>query len=304
MSITCTPPFFLWGIRQGCPLRDSFESVDSGSLLQLERVFRPLRSLSVATAQKRVVDGLCILQPRSNRPNKLEELKGFDPMEACDGFGGREYIEACCNPCDANVYDPGSASSGSQRANLAGCYGCLQCVYDEMDLFTRWQRQILSRKGPFSEVSQLDELWRREDWEQGCLSGWQSKSWSILIRETLQEWDHPDLHSMERALQLAISGDAAIQIEGFPEGRIENNRWILPQHCSNCLKPLEKWKGRCPGCQSQQPPHPLRKRNLKGDRPYWPLVEFLPRESVVDLADRYFDQPPGERGSDMDGSPQ
>ncbi|MDG2467756.1 MAG: hypothetical protein P8M80_00625, partial [Pirellulaceae bacterium] len=103
----------------------------------------------------------------------------------------------------------------------------------------------------------------------------------------------PDLVDFGRALRASLQSEKEcpqslpIKVQFVPAGRIANRFWYLPQHCCSCKAVCEPWKGRCPVCQSSDPPLPPRKRHLRGDRPYWPLVRFLGSEGANNLVKKY-----------------
>ena len=283
-SKTETPLFLIWAILKSCSIKESFDfdNENGPDLLALERTFRPLRCLTEAKAEGRTSGDLCILQPKSQRPTELDAIKGFSASEILEGFGGDEFVQFHCHRCAANVYSVEQMDSveSCEFKGVAGCYGYLQSEYDENRLFSRWQARI---------DYQLYKVWERENLEaHGTLSILQRERLEKLLLDKNGGFVNSDAHSLYLALKACEETGDRLQIHVVPQSLIVDRNWIVPQHCSNCYLTLEKWKGSCPRCRSTAAPVSMRKRLLRGDRPYWPLVRFLGKVGTEQLANKYF----------------
>ena len=111
-----TPAFVRWAIERPCHLRE----IDSQRLPETTfRQLRSLREMSVAMAQDRFVDNVC-LHP-SARSDEPESALGFLMNEIVGLHGGLEIVQQTCRSCPANV--GAKTSRGSEL--IAGCYGWL-----------------------------------------------------------------------------------------------------------------------------------------------------------------------------------
>ncbi len=246
----------------------------------MERILRPLRSVAESTATDRVKDGLCILQPKSERPADIEELKGFSSTEILDSFGGEDFLSHCCGRCDANRYSAIETETRSDPLprQFAGCYGYLQGRYDEIELFEDWESFLRSPQGTkeLGEGFRLYRLWQSSEFGHRAEMGKSQRAGLLkLLNRFLSQSFNADLFSFARAIQSSLDGHYELTIRAIPAGKIIGRTWIVPEHCSNCIVEIERWKGQCPNCKSKEIPNPMRKRQLKGDRPYWPLYRFL-----------------------------
>jgi len=117
-----TPAFVRWTIERPCHLRE----IDSQRLPETTfRQLRSLRELSVAMAQDRFVDNVC-LHP-SARSDEPESALGFLMDEVVDLHGGLEIVQQTCRSCPANVGAKTSLGAKTSRGSelIAGCYGWL-----------------------------------------------------------------------------------------------------------------------------------------------------------------------------------
>lgn len=229
------------------------------------------------------------------------------------GFGGEAFLQNGCGQCPANVSQiqvDEKRSSEHPLRQFAGCYGYLASHYGEFDLFQAFRENLpglISQAEstnalpePVSQVEQqLETMWRTDRLEHGdCLSSDQLHMIHQLLEPILQNPStHQDLQSsgalsdvsgLKAAVDQALAGKYRIRIKVVPAGELAGQTWSIPQHCSNCHFSIPKWQGECPHCRSTSPPNSLRKRKLRGDRPYWPIVKFLGREAAIQLADQYF----------------
>src|SRR4051812_1220258 len=103
-----TPEFLVWAIERRCPLRQiaGFEDPE-----RAERHLRTLRAYSVAAANGRVFEGICVAA------DDPPELRGFRVEEALTLYGGLEAAAAACRDCPANALNQANPDS------LAGCFG-------------------------------------------------------------------------------------------------------------------------------------------------------------------------------------
>lgn len=300
-----TPLFLLWAIHHDCPVKQSLATPlsEPGDLLVLERTLRPLRSLALAQAEDRIHEDLCLRPPRTCTQHaaadfQWDQFKGFRISETLEAFGGEAFVATHCQGCPANVYrSVSSSTTDPDQRQYAGCYGYLQSSYPGCSLFEVWQSTVVQDPDSFHGHAdfQLDELWRTDDPGQPrYLASQQMEMLTCLIDDGGHgPFQHADLTSLAAALRLALDSGKRIQIDVIPESRIEDRHWIIPRHCSNCIRPAMDWRGVCPHCGSRQPPRPGRKRQLRGDRPYWPLVRFLGPEATRRVAAAYF-QPSGD----------
>lgn len=117
-----TPAFVRWAIERPCHLRE----IDSQRLPETTfRQLRSLREMSVAMAQDRFVDNVC-LHP-SARSDEPESALGFLMDEIVDLHGGLEIVQQTCRSCPANVGAKASLGAKTSRGSelIAGCYGWL-----------------------------------------------------------------------------------------------------------------------------------------------------------------------------------
>lgn len=309
-SPASTPLFLVWALSQSCPVKEPLESFQSSNvdLLRLERAFRPIRSLAIAESEDRIWNDICIMQSRNQLRGEVDHIKAFSIEEVLTNFGGEEFLKHHCSQCDCNVFDqPADSNEHSRQRQYAGCYGYLQSVYGEVKLFADWQAELDGWAGEeIQEINdikrgekndcrlekgcRLDRIWRTREPEQPRV--WSEEQKRLLLKLLTtgisEGINHPDLSSLAQALELSLRSGVAIQILVVPEAKIIDRQWIVPQHCSNCIHPLESWAGQCPICGSTSPPNSQRKRHLKGDRPYWPLVRFVGTEEATRIASDYF----------------
>ena len=299
-TVFSTPQFMLWAIRQDCAVKDSLTTPLSNpvDLLLLERTLRPLRCVSAGHLENRIVGDLCLMPSRessefSGENPPLDRLKGFSIAESLEGFGGEEFVSSHCPTCPANVFRSATPITDLERQRqYAGCYGYLQSIYNNVSLFDTWQNEVEknSSRWDCQPGFQLDQLWQTPDPQQPrFLNRFQRELLGKLLAATSDpKFLHSDLTSLAGALEYSCETETPIQIEVVPAGQIIDRNWVVPQHCSNCIRVLDSWDGKCPYCDTRCPPRPKRKRHLKGDRPYWPLVRFVGPEETRRIANEYF----------------
>ena len=282
-------------------MKDSLDCTagDHIDLLQLERTFRPLRSIADAHVENRVVDDICILQNRSETDHSLDEIKAFSAAETMEVFGGEDFLRHSCDSCIANVHTNQAAETLNKDSSLcarqfAGCYGYLQSTYDGWNLFQWWQEQLATDSANLEREpgTKLDEIWRHKNQEGVRYLPDRDAQLLLDLIQTIpkSQTTQTDWLSLKSALQYSLANETLLQIHVVPEAQIVDRNWIVPQHCSECIFPITKWNGNCPNCKTTMPPNSKRKRQLRGDRPYWQLTRFVGEEKAQALADRYFDQ--------------
>lgn len=291
-----TPRFLIWAIDVDCHVKSSLECTSDSptDLLILERTFRPLRSIALATTEDRKIDDLCIMQGRREPPEKIELVKGFSATESLSAFGGAEFLNAHCGPCPANLYRGIQEKNGLTDENqFAGCYGYLLSEYDGWDLFGWLQSQLDEHAPRWNRRTgfQLDEVWRADDEkEERVLKTEDMELLNELVSSIpASRKPHSDWASFAKALQYAIEYRKNILLHVVPESKIVDRNWIVPQHCSSCIHAISRWMGHCPHCGTKQAPVSMRKRQLRGDRPYWPITRFLGVSGAEQIAEKYFD---------------
>lgn len=318
---TNTPFFLVWAVVHSCDVRSEIEpdvaevspnSPDSPGayhdLLQLERLLRPLRELSLATHENRCHEGICILQHRDQQA-ALDSIMGFEVAEVTAAFGGFETLKKACLSCRANIpLHFTNESNSTPTPSFAGCFGCLQESYDGLPLFQQWQQALIARENGApgnngdsgnsgnSGPGQLCELWQRNLLASGqVLNRWQLSTLEWLLNDTHRHHEGvADTHRLESAIARCLQDELPLQVHTVPAGIIRHDprkgrRWIVPQHCSNCAATVESWPGECPACGSDAAPNPERKRFVRGNRPYWPLVRFLGIDAARSFAQSYFE---------------
>ncbi|MEC9093593.1 MAG: hypothetical protein VX438_12850 [Planctomycetota bacterium] len=292
--MTRTPLFLIWAINLDCSVREAFNTEEQ-DLLYLERILRPLRSLAMATREHRTIDDLCILQESTDSFQEIDQVKGFLASEILDSFGGEPFLDQNCRGCAANLYGPINGNQPCQatfKRQFAGCYGYCQSAYENLDLFAEWDLLLKSTAGikQFGPDFRLHHLWQTEELgSQGQLNTAQKNHFLQLLRWTeKQGLQNTDISSFATAIETAIQCNLEILVQLIPAGINDGIKWMLPQHCFNCIASLTHWTGQCPHCGSCATPNPPRKRNLRGDRPYFPIQNFLGAKKASEIARQYF----------------
>lgn len=277
-----TPEFVRWALAQACPLREFDKWQDPE---QVERRLRPLRSYSEAVEEGREFEGICISRTANSDLGSFDTAKGFRASEVLGAYGGREFLSGLCGECPAN------ALRGTMREPFAGCYGLL-----EFSRFDRFHEDLASaasnpglRAELVAEFSVTTPLWYGL-WMDSPLRPVQLDLLARLFGglAAASESYREQLGPFLTAAKIALETDLPLHLTLVPRGDYTATEWTLASHCKRCKAPWPTGSRQCAACGLPGPPEPIRRRKVRGERPYWRLAGFLGPANVEPFLMRYF----------------
>ncbi len=275
-----TPPFLRWSLEQPCALREDYD--DWREPERTERTLRNLRAYTDAALEDRIFEGLCV--DKNIDADNPQQACGVRVEEIFAGFGGQREVTDCCATCPANLpFRDGTKVVG-------GCFDMLTAA-DLGEDFERRAGLVLTNRSlrePFAaHFAATTRLWHGL-WLRSPLTTAQCRLLQTLFGAIQDNVPNPTaVNRFQAALATSLSRQLPLHVTPFPSGRVEGKQWIVDPHCAHCLVQRNSSGRHCPVCGHQAHPVPSRRRSVRGNRPYWPLVRFLGEEEAVRLLRRY-----------------
>ncbi len=273
-----TPEFLRWAIERPCPLRDHDDWQDPE---RTERQLRALREYGSAVLDNRIFEGVCVhADAQATTP---ETPRGFLADEILWSYGGEVQITSACGPCRANVL------SQSRPGALAGCYGWF--VAPDMDLPRAIERAVADLELESSIREQFlptQPTWYGL-WMDSPLRPGQVALLSRLIRGVADELTetNQDLDLLIQALETAMRFEFPLHVTLSPRGIADATSWTVASHCPRCKAEMPANVRACRVCGKTGHAAPPRRRNVRGQRPYRALADFLGADFVEPFFQRY-----------------
>lgn len=269
-----TPEFVRWTIARSCALRDETDITDPE---QAERQLRSLRELSLARAEGRVVQGVCLAHDALAQAD-LAQARGFLESEVLAAYGGEALVTSQCATCPANVL-PGEVAS----ERMAGCFGLLILESPLVERLEAALEQVRASDPQRFDAAFLASQPRR----YGVWATPLESSQIALLVEIFQSLSPDeasrDVAEFQRALQLAHTTGLSLQARLYPPGVVQSFAWTVAAHCPRCRAAMTLAARKCPACQFVGRALPGKKRKPRGQRPYVPLARFLGEHAAREL---------------------
>jgi len=278
-AVAITPEFVRWALPQPCPLReiDRWEDPE-----QTERQLRPLRAYCEAVAEGRLFEGICVDAAVTDDP---AAAKGFLATEILDAYGGTDQVQSLCRSCPAN------ALKKIDDRMLAGCYGMFELAGREESLQAVIEAVVVEnnldaelRQAFLPTMPRWNGLWADSPLEPQQVQLLARLLSAVVERDTTFA---ELLRDVLAALQVARQAKLQLHVAFVPKGEVVGEKWIVAAHCARCRTAWREASRRCVVCNTAGPPQPSRRRNVRGNRPYWRLSGFLGPENVEPFLERY-----------------
>lgn len=278
--MTHTPSFLVWALEQHCPLRQIAHWQDAE---RTERLLRAARAYDEARAEGRILDGVAFAAGAEDE-NDLSQVLACRTSEALELYGGEDQVRAACRDCPAN------ALCGHRGRTVAGCLGMWPLPAD-LDGFCRQVEDCIAADRTIAAAVPAVETtspgWYGL-WLASPLAGPPAAAIAGLLRQLVL--DDPvsatGRDELLLALVAAAGGNIPLHVRLYPPGSVEGPWWSLVSHCGRCQAP---WTGSgpCSVCGRESHPASPKKRHVRGQRPYRPLVNLLGRENAGEFLVRY-----------------
>ncbi len=274
-----TPSFIVWALAQHCSLRQIslWENPQ-----RTERLLRAARAFDEATADGRVLDGICVAAGAEGHSDPSGAL-AFRASEALEVYQGLHAVRAACSGCPAN------ALGGYRGRTIVGCFG-MWPLPAGLDAFCRQvDERIADDRALAAAVPSVKEttpLWYGL-WIASPHVGPAATAIANLIRQLAL--DDPASAAGRDELVLALDVAAAgipLQFQLYPPGSIDGPWWNLVPHCGRCRAPWSS-RGSCRVCGQAGHPASPKKRRVRGQRPYYPLTSVLGEVKAAEFWLRY-----------------
>ncbi len=269
-----TPEFVRWTLAQSCALRDETDVTDPE---QAERQLRSLRELSIARAERRIVQGVCLAHDALAHRDSTQ-ARGFLASEVLAAYGGEALVTSQCTMCPANVL-PGE----SPGERLAGCFGLLILESPLVEQFEAAIEQVRACDRMRFDAAFLASQPRHYGVWATPLESPQVALLVEIFRELQHDEASREVTEFCRALQLAQATGISLQARLYPPGVVQSLAWTVASHCPRCRAPMTMAARRCLTCQFVGRALPEKKRKPRGQRPYVPLARFLGERAAVEL---------------------
>ncbi len=270
-----TPEFIRWALELPCALRMGKKWSDPE---QTERQLRSLRAYSDAVREDRTFERICV-----QRFGVEEEPLGFMIDEVLDAYGGAREVDANCPTCPAN------AVLSRSDVGLAGCYDLLakselNCIDQDLerivarlDIAPSYRRRFPITTPPWYGL-----------WMQGRPTADQLHC-VLRILDAARKQSSPSraLNVFIQAIQVALDQDIPMRWKLEPAGEVEGQSWVIPSHCPDCKAFQDEAKDRCSVCGRAGRAFGIRRRKVRGNRPYWKIERFLGVAESKAFLDRY-----------------
>ncbi len=269
-----TPEFVRWTVAQSCALRDETDITDPE---QAERQLRSLRELSMARAERRVVQGICLARDALAQSDSAQ-ARGFLESEVLAAYGGEALVTSQCATCPANVL-PGELAS----ERFAGCFGLLILESPLAEQLEAAIEQVrASDPERFDDAFLASQPRRYGVWATPFASPQITLLIEIFCVLQVDESSR-EVAEFRRALQLVHAAGLSLYARLYPPGEVQSFAWTVASHCPRCRAPMTMAARRCPACQFVGRALPGKKRKPRGQRPYVPLARFLGERAALEL---------------------
>ncbi|MEX2025747.1 MAG: hypothetical protein WEH44_00580, partial [Pirellulaceae bacterium] len=259
-----TPSFLVWALARHCSLRQIADWEDAE---RTERLLRAARAYDAARAEGRIVEGVA-LAAGADREVDAAQVLGFRVDSALELYGGVAGLQAACDECGAN------ALRGHGGRQVAGCFGMWPLPAD-LENFCEQVESIIQRDPQIATLSTTAPRWYGL-WLHSPLASETASALAVLLRE-LQLTDAASAAGRDElllALAISAAGQFPLHFRHYPPGQVEGPWWNLVPHCGDCQAPLTGG-GICRVCGQTTHPASPKKRRVRGQRPYYPLVRLL-----------------------------
>lgn len=268
-----TPSFLVWALARHCPLRQIADWRDPE---RTERLLRAARAWDEAASQGRILAGIGLATGAETLSDPAQAL-AFREEAALGLYGGAAAVRAACGDCEANVL------KGHQGRQVVGCFGMwplpadLDAFYEQVDAALADRRQLLATKPGWFGL-----------WLPSLLPI--DRCGELALALASLPLDDPasaaGRQELAIALEAAARGEVPLHVRLYPPGRVEGPWWHLAPHCGRCKAP---WPGRgnCRVCGQTSPAGSPKKRHVRGQRPYFPLVRLLGGAKAGEFLARY-----------------
>jgi hypothetical protein len=274
-----TPEFVRWTIARSCPLRQEYRWTDPE---QTERLLRPVRAAGDAIREGRVFQGVAFAEtpPIASEP---EQIRGFLLGEVLASFGGEQQVAAACEACSANVF-------ARQQATWAGCYGMFHLA--DPKVFHGVVEDSLRRSQAEQQIRAafhcVSPAWYGF-WIDSPITEERARIFLTLLGPVVKQFPEsaPALDEFLVALQVSLEIGLPMYAKLIPAGRRRDGVWKLHPHCGRCGAPRTVGGGPCRVCGVRGHECAGRTRNVRGERPYGPLVRQLGAGRLARLVEEY-----------------
>jgi hypothetical protein len=269
-----TPPFIVWALARRCHLRQITLWEDAE---RTERLLRAARAYDEARAEGRIVDGIAIAAGAEHETD-VEQVHGFRVDSALELYGGIARLHAACDDCPANTL------RGHKGREVVGCFG----MWPLPETVDGLCQQVEELASPTGTSPRWYGLWLRAP----IVGDEAARLAAILRRLSLDDpLSSPGRDELLLALAVAARGEFSLHFRHYPPGNAEGGWWNLVPHCEICQAPWTG-EGRCRVCGLATHPASPKKRRIRGQRPYYPLVRLLGAERTAEHLVRYCEHRP------------
>ena len=265
-----TPPFLVWSIGQACRLR---ELVPVDQPEKVERHLRAAQTYSVARAENRVFEGLCIDEPL-----------GFRVDHALAVYGGQAAVEVACRGCPAN------ALAATESGSLAGCFGMLPLPDDNESFYAPFDRAIdeANRRSQYAALFPSTRPRWFGIWMESPLNVPRIELMLGVLRcDEVAASLGDEGNRFALALEACVRHGLPLHGQLYPRGEVQGNWWHVAPHCRRCRTARDAGSSHCPVCGCVGELDPGRKRRARGTRPYFPLARILGESAAAAFLQRY-----------------
>jgi hypothetical protein len=280
-----TPETLYWCLGQPCRLRTLAPQQVAENCF---RALRPLRELSSAILEERVIDGFALDRSAFDPDDTSAELWGFPVAEILQAYGGQAQIESCCQGCPANQV------SGGQ--GWAGCFGLVPLWENEQfswrDSIVQIADQVITDRGLTDRFYHCFAH-TRPAWYGMWINERLSLEQCAVARDTIREilarlkliacpaqdvrgaefGSHQGLVELLNGLTAAVNHSLELHVGYAVAGVSDGTFWRLSAHCGRCHFPTNS--DQCPCCGASGTKIEARKRRVLGRRPYLRLSQIV-----------------------------
>ncbi|HZL88301.1 MAG TPA: hypothetical protein VFB96_07980 [Pirellulaceae bacterium] len=268
-----TPSFLVWALARHCPLRQiaGWENPE-----RTERLLRAARAFDEARAEGRILDGVAIAAG-AEVEQELSSVCGFRIEAALELYGGTARLHVACDACPAN------ALRGHRGRQVVGCFGMWPLPADLNRFYEQVDAALVSTELPANTNPRWFGLWMNLPLASDACDTLARMLAALPIDDAASDAGRQELVI---ALEAAARHDISLYAQLYPRGHSDGPWWHLVPHCGRCQA---EWSGSGPCRVCGQTAHPAspRKRSVRGQRPYVPLVRLLGEQQAAALLLRY-----------------
>jgi hypothetical protein len=268
-----TPSFLVWALERHCSLRQIAGWEDPE---RTERLLRAARAYDEARAEGRILDGVAFAAG-AEVEQEISSVRGFRVDSTLGLYGGAAGLHANCDNCPAN------ALGDNRGRQVVGCFGMWPLPTDLNRFYEHVDAALAESRLPTNTRPGWFGLWMNSPLSGDTCSELVRVLAGLRIDDPASDAGRAELVI---ALEAAARHDIPLRVQLYPRGRTDDPWWQLADHCGRCHA---EWTGSGPCRVCGQTVHPAapKKRRVRGQRPYFPVVRLLGAEHAAELWVRY-----------------